>query len=293
VLRLVRALRAGSPDGQVVIHHDARRTRLDAAAVRALGAHQIEPPTPVAWGEESQLAMHLRGLAWTLRRFDFDWLSFVSGQDYPVRPLGAIEAELAAASCDGFLERALVTPPARSRDAPVDEFAARYFYTWRRLPGRRAWRPAGVRRLVAAARPAVLLRDMPTGPRLGLPARSPPFSAGWSCHRGADWYTLSRRAVEAVVAFVRDRPDVVRYYQRTLIATESFVHTVLHNDESLEVVPATRRFSSWSADRSHPDTLGTTDLERILSSGADFARKFDVTVDRAVLDALDRHLGSG
>jgi hypothetical protein len=31
-----------------------------------------------------------------------------------------------------------------------------------------------------------------------------------------------------------------------------------------------------------------TDLDRIFSSGADFARKFDLTIDPTVMDELDR-----
>jgi hypothetical protein len=36
--------------------------------------------------------------------------------------------------------------------------------------------------------------------------------------------------------------------------------------------------------------LREADLERILASGLDFARKFDASVDARVLDELDRHV---
>ena len=43
----------------------------------------------------------------------------------------------------------------------------------------------------------------------------------------------------------------------------------------------------WRPGAPHPDTLTGGDLESVLSSGADFARKFDVEVDSEVLDRLD------
>jgi hypothetical protein len=292
VLRLLRTLREGSPDAHLVVHHDDRATRLDLAAAHALGAAPILPPTPVAWGRGSQLAMHLRALAWAARERDFDWLVLLSGQDYPVRPLAAIEADLAAATVDGFLERAPVALPARRLHAPAEEFGLRYSLAWRALPPplRRGPALAAVRRVAAAARPLVAVRETPGGPPLlGLPTRLP-YDAALRPHRGSDWYTLSRDAVEAVLAFGARRPDVLRFFARTLLPTEAYVHTVAHSDPALRIADGTRRFSRWAPGAPHPAVLGLDDLEAALASGADFARKFDDEADPRVLDALDRRL---
>jgi hypothetical protein len=294
VLRLVETLRRGSPDAHLVVHHDARTTRVDAGALAALGAHLLAPPTPVAWGRASQLAMHVRALAWALRAREFDWLMLLSGQDYPLRPPAAIEADLAAADVDAFLERAPVGPAPRRLHASADEFALRYQRAWRPLPVRRPGSLALARRVAAAARPLVVLREMPTGPPLvGLPARTP-WSPALRPYRGADWYTLSRRAVAAVLAFGRARPDVLRFVLRsTVLPTEAYVHTALHNDPSLRIAPETRRWSRWSPGDQHPAVLGMGDLDAALASGADFARKFDPEVDADVLAALDRRVLAG
>src|SRR3954451_20038281 len=89
--RLVRTLRAGSPDATIAVHHDGRR----CPAPGLPGAELIAPAWAVEWGHGWQLAAVLRCLRWALARSGFDWLVLLSGQDYPVRPVPAIEADLA------------------------------------------------------------------------------------------------------------------------------------------------------------------------------------------------------
>ena len=90
----MRCLRAGSPAAAIVIHHDSRHSRLDHAALGALGGVQlVEPATAVLWGWRSQLEMLLRCFDWLLDRVAFDWVVVLSGQDYPIRPLPDIERD--------------------------------------------------------------------------------------------------------------------------------------------------------------------------------------------------------
>ena len=137
VLRLVRTLRAGNPDAPLVIHHDDRQAQLDTRALDALADVQlVRPPSAVAWGWASQLDVLLRCLAWALERIAFDWLTVLSGQDYPIRPLAEIERDLLDSAYDGYVEGAMVAPPRWTR-GELDEFSSRYFYRYRpiRDPG--------------------------------------------------------------------------------------------------------------------------------------------------------------
>jgi hypothetical protein len=264
--RLVRTLRAGSPHATIAVHPDARRCPRPPLP----GAQPVEPAWAVEWGHGSQLAAVLRCLRWALARSDFDWLVLLSGQDYPVRPVAAIEAALAAAGADAFIET-LPVEPLRLRRGRVGEFARRYHYRWGRLPARLA---------SAAARtdPLVQVRRLPSGVHAGVPAplRIPVF-------HGSDWFTLSRRAVEAVVSAP---PGLERRFERTIVPTEAFVQTVLANRRELRLAPGNRRYARFDRPSSpRPRVLGLSDLDAALASGADFARKFD---DVTVLDAIDR-----
>lgn len=288
VLRLASILRKGSPDAWIVVHHDDRSCSLDPVGLQPLGVRLIKPPSAVAWGEFSQLAMVLRCLTWLLTHADFDWLALISGQDYPVRPVADIERSLDVADLDAFIGTDRCERPAFRRT--IDQFAIRYHYRWRRIP---FTVPAPLVRAAAKGRPFLSSRVLPTGTWLGIPALHSPFGSELICHCGPDWFTLSRTAVEAVDRFVRARPGVLDFYRRTLIPTESFVHTVLANDSSLRLSSDDRRYRVFDANhRTGPRVLRSQDLQSILASGADFARKFDETIDGAVLDEIDRRVHS-
>ncbi len=288
VLRLASVLRRGSPDAWIVVHHDDRRCRIDDVGLEALRVCRVEPPSHVAWGEASQLAMVLRCLSWLLEFTDFDWVVLLSGQDYPIRPVPEIERSLAAADVDAFIETQPCERPALG--SRIDEFAGRYHLRWRRVPS-----GAATSLLTKAAKvtPLVRARAMPSGTWIGAPAWRSPFGPDLVCHHGSDWFSLSRAAVEAVDTFRRERPEVVNYYARTLIPTESFVQTVLANDSSLRLSGTNRRYSVWDKPgMSGPRVLGADDVDLLVGSGGDFARKFDETIDAAALDAIDRRVHS-
>lgn len=72
---------------------------------------------------------------------------------------------------------------------------------------------------------------------------------------------------------------------------ESLAVTVLVNDPQVRVDGNDLRYVSWTHDSPHPDLLTLDRLGEVLASGQYLARKFDASVDEAVLDELDRRLG--
>lgn len=295
VTRLVRACRSGNPESRVLIHHDYSVSNLDAASATRFGNVDFAPKQlPLGWGKFAACEMVIDAMRWLIKHRDFDWVIFLSGQDYPIKPLATIEAELAATEHDGFIEA-----------KPFDDVAwhighGRYdyhFYNALRFPG---W--AGVRRhlrqrmqttlAVGKHSPRVAIPSERHGERrIGLKPMRSPFNNNYRGYFGSQWWTLSRKALSAMLRTSDARPDLAWHYRRTLWApTESFFHTLLLNDRSLKLATTdAKRFISWShPETGHPDILTRDDLDRAVASGAHFARKIDARLDPALLDTLDR-----
>jgi hypothetical protein len=273
VLRLVRVLAEG-PDAHVLVRHDGRGSSLPAPAIEAAGAEAITDDIDVEWAAWSYFELVLSCLAEARRRLDPDWTLILSGQDYPLRPMADIEADLERSGSDALI--GAVREVESRRPASGDEFYLRCRY-------RHYARPRSMPDLPRALRPLVYARDMPplVGVRRMARAPLPRF------YSSADWLTLRRSALRKILDAACDR-RLMRHFRRVAVPSESFFASVLLADSSLTVEPDHRRFARFSRPGApHPDTLTSDDLESVLSSGADFARKFDVEVDSEVLDRLD------
>src|SRR5689334_25137640 len=134
VLRLVRTIKRGSPGALVLVVHDGRTQELDPRPFRELAdVEVIVRRDRVERGEWSVLSPLLAGLRELVgNAWPFDWLLYLSGQDYPVRPLASVEAGLAATKHHGFLswwDALGPESPWRSRQGRT-----RYYAQYRRLP---------------------------------------------------------------------------------------------------------------------------------------------------------------
>ena len=234
----------------------------------------------VEWGEYSHLEMLLGAMALIKRERDPDWLVVISGQDYPLRPAAEIESRLDASTEDAFLGQPWPLATDRMPGPPEDEFFMRYAY-------RHVRAPMGIPRLPRRLRPLAYARELP--PRVGVRRARLPFGPHRRCFVSGDWPLLSRRAVGALLRAARADAPLMRYYRRTVAASESFFATVLMNAPGLKVSGDDRRYVRFAPGAANPDVLTRADLPELFASGAQFARKFDAGVDAGVLDALDEH----
>src|SRR5262249_54960763 len=86
-------------------------------------------------------------------------------------------------------------------------------------------------------------------------------------------------------------PDVEAHYRRTIAPDESFFQTVLVNSGRFDLVNDDLRYIDYSrAYRGVPRTLTAADMPLLSSGRYHFARKFDLSVDRDVLDRIDREI---
>jgi hypothetical protein len=290
-----------------VVHHDRFRTPWGADLVAPIGGVDVlTSATPVSWGDFSIVDVTWTSLSWMVEHLAFDWVIFLSEQDYPIAPFAELAQELASPGVDAFIE---ARPLHLIDDADLRmDCDRRYNYRYAKLPrsGLMARLPPAARRPIADAanyanfvlyklqrKVTVYRYPDPLPMRVGIRPRRSPFSEAFPCWYGSQWMALSRRAAESVVEFVRDREDFVRHYSRTVIPDESATATIVCNDSRLHVRDEHLHRVRFSANDGHPDVYRLDDLDELVRPGRFFARKFDIDVDSAVLDALDRHIFGG
>jgi hypothetical protein len=301
ILRLMRALHEGSRDSRIVIHHDYKVSHLDPAQLRGYERVELAPmAVDVEWGGFSQIEMILQCLCWINERHEYDWLVYLSGQDYPVKPVSEIEQFLSDTHLDGFMQAGLIDSDWESQ--------RRYLYHAYQLPHVFAATTAQnlLNRMVKisdqwSARPAP--GRLPVAYRIfrgnevvqiALRTLCTPFSANFTCRKGSSWWTLSRRSIDYAIAFVESHPSFVKYYRRVVFAAnESFFQTILLNCPDLNICHDNNlRFILWEKwlIPGHPDLLAMEHYPRIKVSNRHFARKLDERLAPALLDRIDQDI---
>ena len=285
VLRLVETIKRSSPSSKVLVVHDARWAAIPEPRWEWHDIEVINRRERVERGEFSILSPLLAGLEKLFSgKWDFDWLVYLSGQDYPVRPLADFEASLASTSHQGFLTFWDVDGPDnpwRPRQART-----RYYAQYRRLPD---WTlgPLKAARFLGKASP--LRFHLHYGPFVGWQPRRTPFEDGVRCYGGSQWWTLSRPVVEYLWQAIAADAPLVRWFRKTIAPCEAMVPTVLANSGRFDLHPDSRRFVDFEGSRDgRPRTLNENDLPRFAAGRFDFARKFELS--SGLLDLVDARM---
>ena len=214
------------------------------------------------WGGFGHVRTSLDGLDHLISSEEpFDYAVLLTGQDYPLRSDEEIATTLAAGNGRSFMNHWPLPHPPWGPRGGLERFEDWHIVTYRR------------------AHLALPLRRK-------LPHGLEPFGGG-------AYWCFSRTLVHFVHEFVRSRPDVVRFFEHVLIPDELFFQTIVMNSELRNsVMNEHLRYIDWSREPA-PVVLRPEDLDAMLASGALFARKFDETVDREVLDLLDAEIERG
>ena len=291
IIRLVKTIKTGSPDSQVLIHHDYSSCYLNPTAFEQISnVHILENYVSVKWGEFSMVKMELHCINWLLNNsIKFDWLIFLSGQDYPIKPLAEIEQFLEQTEYDGFMEYYLAKSSQESPRNSMSKFWRRCFYQYYKLSSAPNPKVAHfIGQKINRHQPLINLQTHKSGVYLGIRCFSTPFNSEFMAYTGSQWHTLSYRCIQYIHDFVNANPAFVKYYQKTLIPDEYFFQTILINNPQMKILNDNKRYIFW--DTNCPTTLSIQDFDCLIASNQHFARKFDSQVDVQVLDRLDQYL---
>jgi hypothetical protein len=263
--RLLRAIHR--PEHAYVIHVDAAAEpachEVAAHWRRAHGNVALLRPRNCRWGGWSTCAMELAGLRALLRMpARWDYYVNLSGQDFPLRRPEEMCAQLEAQ--DG-----------------------RSFMLWFDPVATGIWEKP-LRRIRLWYVEVPFSKRVATLPRAW--ARDRRFLLrGGTWYGGSQWRVLSRSLAEwvATTPFWREK----LFFRNTCLPDESFFQSVVLNSPRRgEVVCDDLRKVEWRRGPERPRIWREEDLPELDASPAFFARKFDLSVDACVLDALEARL---
>lgn len=316
VVRLVKTLKTGNSSSAVVIHHDYSKSFLDPKAFEGIpNVWILDNHVAVQWGKFSMIKMKLHALEWMLAHLEFDWMVFLSGQDYPIQPLGQIEHFLETTPYDGFMSGVPIEsttpcgpvecPKATSAKHQCRDCITRYHYQYYELPSLFSGEklPFGlkstlnkIQKYFINVQSVIRFRSFPFAQNklktmIGIRPFGGPFSDDFKPYKGSQWFTLNYACLRYILQYVEANPQFVKYYEHTLFPDESFFQTILLNQLGLKIFNNNKRFIRWqSAESPNPDILKKQDLDSILTPDHHFARKFDLNIDAEILNLIDCHI---
>jgi hypothetical protein len=291
VRRLVATLHRCQPDSFILVGHDGFAGHCTADQLRrALDVDVLAIREPAQRGYFSLVQPYFDAVEWLSDRgISYDWIAYLSAQDYPTQPLQSFETLLTTSGCDGFL---------RFWDARDGERAwgrrrqglRRYFFQYFDAP---RWTSAALRPLRSLNGLQSLVHfHLVYGPRIGLRWVRSPFGRDLTCYAGSQWTTLRRACAEYVVESARREEKLMQWFRRTVCPDESVVQTLLLNSGRFTFRDDDLRYADFTDSRDgRPRTLSAGDLPVLTSGSHFFARKFDLQRDSRVLDLLDARIG--
>lgn len=291
VVRLLGALRQGSPSARIFVYHDASHHPFDPSLLAAIpGCDLLLAPAPVRRADFSMVEAYLDAAERIGRAgVEYEWLTLLSGQDYPVRPLADYERHLDRSEVQGFLRYGDVLGPDTPWPRQRRRGHRRYFYRYRTLSGR--WRPFLLPLKWLNQVQSLVHLQLTYGAQVGRRLLHPPFGGVVRCYAGPAWHSLRRECVAYLLERRAAADPLVEHFRHTTSPEEAFCQTLLVNSGRFRLANDSLRFADFAGSvGGSPRTLTSADLPRLLESSCYFARKFDAAVDDEVLDRLDERL---
>jgi len=276
VLNLIRRF----DDGRfaVFVHVDRKtdrteRQRFETACAKLGCVASVRSDLVVNWGGFNHLKAALL-LARQALTHGVDYLHFITGQDYPVKPIDTIVAT--GATQVNYLD-SFPLPSDRTWRADagglarVDRFRPFDRFDYRTTHGHLAIK------LVQRAQKIVPIRRRL--PHLQL-------------YGGSAYWSLTRECVAYLLGYLDENPRLMRRFEHTFAPEEILPQTVLMNSSfASTIVNENLRYIVWERRHgSRPAILDGSDFDGIVASSALFARKFERQHSGELLHRIDAEI---
>lgn len=254
-------------DFELFIHVD-KRCRESLASLENKKHLHLYRTYDVEWGDYRHLmaiVMLMREAYW---HTDLEYFHLVTGSDYPTMPLSQFKAFCEEHCNDNYLEHFPLPHPEWGSEGGMN----RIQYWWLRPNSTRTSGAWLTRKFVNLQR------------RLGIKRRFTHFNG--NLYGGGTYWSMSRKAIGIALDYMDKHLDYLHRFRHTSIAEEICLPTIWCNS-SLPLTNDYKRYIDWGADGANPQVLSGKDYDKIVASGALFARKMQSGSSDKLIEMLN------
>ena len=227
----------------------------------------IEKPIKVEWGGDNILRAQLLLLNES-KKENADYYQFLTGQDFPIKN-----------DLPQFLSNNLNQVFMDAEESPKEE-KIRLKYYWPHVLSKMYNNKFNIYRIIRKTRMLLLGCGFP-----GVLKKINFDLDKIQLYKSMFWITLDNETSNYILQYLEENPDYFSVFENALNAEEGFwATTIMNNDKyKSKVVRKDTLIYTSEFTNNHPKTLTMKDVNMLDSSNYYFARKFDMEVDKEVL----------
>ncbi len=292
-IRLVRKL--DSPDSLFFVHVDKKTDeRPFKKVLEYIDAGKIVwlKRRGVVWAGFNSIKVTLDGLrAAANSKEKVSYITFISGQDYPIKPVAAYHQFLKDSNGASFMEYAAMPRP-NWANGGLDRIHYYHFL----FPNFRIAFPLlsylKVKLPFANESKWDLLKKIvkPFPATKKFPRK---FINGYTPYEGSNWFTLSIGLVNDILTGLEKDKNFYTFFKYTHHADEIFFQTLVLNKFPQHINNINNHnltYVNWDKTTGRPVSFTLEHFEAMQNSKLYFARKFDTAVSEEIMDRIDKEL---
>ncbi|MFW2046048.1 beta-1,6-N-acetylglucosaminyltransferase [Acinetobacter variabilis] len=218
----------------------------------------------VHWGGYTQIEATLKLLNYA-SQFEYQYFSFLSGDDIPLMPIESIEKYLLNSDQEYIGYELQADPRSRVKYLYPDFFFIKEKSILEKIK---------CKLIIFLHKLGLYTQNIESLPKL---------------YKGSLWFILSHQAVQYILDFIKNNKDYDLAFRKSLCADEVYFHTIIQNsylqeriyhpEDEEQVSEGGLRYIDWMSGPDYPKILDESDFDKMKQSGMLFARKVKANID--------------
>ncbi len=264
--QLLRLVEWFDDDFELFIHIDSK-CQEDCSALDYREHIHLFREYRIKWGDYRHLLAILLLMEESYKHADLEYFHLITGSDYPCMSKEAFKRFCEEHRRNNYLEHF----PLPHNDWGTEGGLNRIKYYWVQ-PSYRVKQGRLIEKIIKWQR------------RLGVNRRFNYF--GGNLFGGGTYWSVSREAIKVVLDYIEAHPSYLRRFRMTSIAEEICLPTLWCNG-GIPLINNYMRYIDWGPDGANPQVLTEKNYDKIVSSGALFARKMASGTSDKLIERLD------